>query len=119
MRMPLFRLAAALAAALPAGAALAHPSVLKAAPAPDAVVASPKEVRLVFSEAVMLPLSGIKLVDAAGKAVPTGKAKAGQDGKELVVPLAGPLPAGSYHVQWHVVSSDTHRVEGHYGFGVR
>lgn len=119
MRMPLFRLAAALAATLTAGAALAHPSVLKASPAPDAVGAAPKEVKLVFSEAVMLPLSGIKVVDAKGKAMPTGKAKAGADGKELIVPLSGPLPAGSYHVQWHVVSSDTHRVEGHYGFGVR
>lgn len=119
MRIPLFRAATVLATMFTAGAALAHPSVLKASPAPDAAGAAPKEVKLVFSEAVMLPLSGIKVIDAKGKAVQTGKAKAGADGKELIVPLSGPLPVGSYHVQWHVVSSDTHRVEGHYGFSVR
>ncbi len=111
--------AVAFVATLSAGTAFAHPSVLKASPAPDAIGAAPKEVKLVFSEAVILPLSGIKVVDGQGKAVPTGKAKAGAEGKELIVPISSALKAGSYHVQWHVVSSDTHRVEGHYGFGVR
>jgi methionine-rich copper-binding protein CopC len=41
------------------------------------------------------------------------------DGKTLVAALPRPLPAGTYDANWHVVSTDTHRVEGHLTFTVK
>jgi hypothetical protein len=35
----------------------------------------------------------------------------------LVLPLP-PLAPGRYRVRWHVVSVDTHRTEGEFGFEV-
>jgi methionine-rich copper-binding protein CopC len=38
--------------------------------------------------------------------------------KQLVLPIQESLPPGIYNVDWHAVSVDTHRVEGHYTFKV-
>ena len=34
------------------------------------------------------------------------------------VPIAKPLSPGTYDVDWHAVSVDTHRVNGHFSFKV-
>jgi methionine-rich copper-binding protein CopC len=39
--------------------------------------------------------------------------------KVLVTPLQAPLAPGRYAVTWHAVSTDTHRVAGHYVFAVK
>ena len=39
--------------------------------------------------------------------------------KTLVLTLAKPLMAGSYQVAWHVVSTDTHRIQGNLAFTVK
>ena len=41
------------------------------------------------------------------------------DGKTLVGALAKPLAAGTYKLDYHVVSTDTHRVQGSYTFKVK
>lgn len=41
------------------------------------------------------------------------------DGKTLVAALAKPLPVGTYKVDYHVVSADTHRIQGSYTFKVQ
>ena len=46
------------------------------------------------------------------------KATLGADGKTLVVTLPKALPRGSYKLSYHVVSTDTHRVEGNYTFKI-
>ena len=38
---------------------------------------------------------------------------------KLVLTLAKPLMAGSYQVAWHVVSTDTHRIQGNLAFTVK
>jgi methionine-rich copper-binding protein CopC len=42
-----------------------------------------------------------------------------EDGKTLSAPLARPLAAGAWTVNWRIASSDGHRMTGSYGFTVR
>lgn len=123
-RLPL---AAATAAAilLPAPAP-AHARMLAATPAAGATVAAPDKVALKFSERLLPNLSGgtLMLTGASGKprsaiAVNGIASSVGADGRTLTLAPARRLAAGSYRVDWHVVSADTHRVAGSYGFTVR
>ena len=126
---------AALALGLMATSAVAHPKLKSAIPAAemdanalpkaggavtkDKADGTPKEIRLMFSEAVIAKMSGVVLKDEAGKQVPTGSPQTDpQDQKQLVVPVATPLAPGRYNVTWHAVSDDTHRVKGEYHFTV-
>jgi copper resistance protein C len=111
---------AALAMGALAGSADAHPKLKSVSPAADvSSKASPKEIKLNFSEGVIAKFSGLELKDEAGKTVTTGvPANDPGDRKQLVVPLPAPLTAGRYTVNWHAVSEDTHRVKGEYSFEV-
>jgi methionine-rich copper-binding protein CopC len=108
------------AASLIATSANAHPKLTSAAPPADlSSSSSPTEIRLTFSEGVIPKFSGLELKDQGGKTIATGPAATDpKDKKQLVVPLKAPLAAGGYTVNWHVVSEDTHRVEGQYSFKV-
>lgn len=112
------------ALALP-GIAAAHPKLLSATPAAQATVAKPTQIRLSFSETLVGPMSGIELTMTGmpGMAdhapMPIKGFTTAARGKDLVVTLPRPLPAGSYELKWHAVASDQHRVEGSYTFTVR
>jgi len=101
-------------------AALAHPKLISAdPPANGRTAASPPALRITFSEAVFPNFSGVVVKDHAGQAVKTGHATVDPaDKRVLVVPLAKPLAAGMYHVEWHAVAADTHRVTGQYMFTI-
>jgi methionine-rich copper-binding protein CopC len=124
MRSSTFIIAAA-AAALAASPALAHPKLIAASPVPNGVVKSTNQLRLIFSEALIGKFSGAEVMVTG---MPGMKMKAPvrlpaqvaltRDGKSLVLALPKPLPRGSYRLDWHVVSKDTHRVKGSYGFRV-
>jgi copper resistance protein C len=87
-------------------------------PVGGAVPASPKEIRLTFSEGVELRFSGIELATSDGRTIATGPvAAAPGDDKQLVL-VVPPLAPGRYRISWHVVSVDTHRTEGEYTFTV-
>ena len=103
-----------------AGPAFAHPKLESATPAADiSVVASPKEVKLNFSEGIIAKFSGLELKDESGRAVTTGDPVVDpKDPKQLVVPVPTALGAGRYTVTWHAVSEDTHKVSGDYSFRV-
>lgn len=112
--------------ALIASPALAHPKLLATTPAADASVAAPSRISLSFSERLMPRLSGVEIVMTAMPGMPdhrmtvTGfQTSTTDDGKTLTAVLARPLTAGSYQVSWHVVSTDTHRVEGSFAFTVQ
>ena len=126
---------AGLALGLMATSAVAHPKLTSTIPAAEmdanasskeSTVATkektggaPKEIRLLFSEAVIAKMSGIVLKDEAGKPVRTGSPQTDpKDQKQLVVPVATPLLPGRYNVTWHAVSDDTHRVKGEYKFTI-
>ena len=100
--------------------AQAHPHLMTSTPMRDAKLNSaPKEIRMNFSEPLILGFTGLELKDGKGKIVSTGKAAlAPGDDKKLVVRIAARLAPGAYTVAWHAVSVDTHRVTGSYGFTV-
>lgn len=117
---------AATAALFLSAPALAHPKLLSSTPAANASVAAPSQITLTFSEGLMPKLSGGDIVMTGMPGMPnhhmavTGVTPSvDADGKTLVLTLARPLPAGSYQVAWHVVSTDTHRVQGNLAFTVK
>jgi copper resistance protein C len=99
--------------------ALSHAFLDQAAPLVGGTVpASPKEIRLTFTEAIEQRFSGIDLTTGDGRTVATGAAAVDPaNDKQLVLALP-PLAPGRYRVRWHVVSVDTHRTEGEYSFSV-
>jgi len=101
--------------------AQAHAHLESALPANQSVVeTSPQQLGLSFSEGVEPSFSGVTLKDAAGKVITTGKATVdGVDNKKLFIPLSSPLASGKYRVEWHVVSVDGHKTQGHYEFNVK
>lgn len=126
---PLRLMAAALAVAAIAVPALAHPVLVSSNPAAGAVVAPVRQIELRFSEPLVAKLSsasvtatkmamGGQMMDhrmAMGGKVRFDKA----DAKVMRLVLAGPLPAGVYHLEWKAVSTDTHRLKGGFDFTVR
>jgi len=114
------RLAAALIASLVPATALPHAFLDHAVPPVGGTVATaPREIRIFFSEAVEPAFSAVTLAITNGKPVAVGKAAVDPgDPRQLVLPVP-PLGPGDYEVNWHVVSVDAHRTEGHYGFTVR
>ena len=105
------------------GTANAHPRLLSAIPAANTTVATPEHVELHFSEKLMPAFSAADLVMAAMPGMGAMKmpctAKLGPDGETLIITPATRLPAGRYLINWHVVSTDTHKVAGRYAFVVK
>ena len=107
--------------------ALAHPKLVAANPAANALVAKPSKLELRFSEKLVGQFSSVDLVMTGmpgmanhGPMKVSGLATSvGADGKTLVVKLKQPLAAGTYKLDWHAVSADTHRVNGSYSFNVK
>ena len=122
-----FALTIASALTVAGTAAQAHPKLVSATPAANATVARTAKIELHFSEALVSQFSGVDLVmtDMPGMKMNSpmkmnGVAVAvGPDGKTLVATLKTPLPAGSYKLDWHAVSADTHRINGSYTFQVK
>ncbi|HEY1125028.1 MAG TPA: copper homeostasis periplasmic binding protein CopC [Sphingobium sp.] len=114
-------IALAAAFALLASPALAHPKLLSSTPAANGSAGTVKQITLKFSEGLVGPVSGGTLSMKMGDqnmdmSVKTAVAK---DGKTLVATVPQPLPAGQYIFDWHVVSTDTHRVAGKLAFTVK
>jgi hypothetical protein len=80
--------------------------------------ASPKEIRLTFSEGVEPRFSGIELATGDGRPIATGHATRDPGDEKQLVLAVPPLAPGLYRVTWHVVSVDTHRTEGDFTFTV-
>src|SRR5215470_10095804 len=110
---------AILFAGLIGGVAYAHPALKTADPAQGATVSSPKEIRLTFTEDLVAKFSGLTVKDQSGNLVETASPSTDPNHKrELIVPISKPLSSGTYDVDWHAVSIDTHRVSGHFSFKV-
>ncbi|WP_442797968.1 copper homeostasis periplasmic binding protein CopC [Pantoea vagans] len=123
-KKPISRMVIALAAAgLMAFSSLAaaHAHLQSSAPAAKAqVTTSPDALTLNFSEDIEAAFSGVTLLDSAQKPVETAKARVEADQKKrLIVGLSQPLKAGSYQVNWHVLSVDGHKTAGSYRFSVK
>jgi hypothetical protein len=79
------------------------------------VASLPKEVTLWFTQKLEPAFSNVTVTNAAGERVDSGKARV--SGSQMSVPLRGG-GAGTYHVNWHVLSVDTHTTEGNFTFEV-
>lgn len=101
-----------------ATAALAHAKLVKETPAHDASVKPPTEISLKFNESVELAFSAVEIKDAAGAVIKAGApANALDDKTTIVVPLAAPLAAGKYTVDWRILTAgDGHKIKGSYSF---
>lgn len=110
---------------LAATSAFAHPRLLETIPANGSVITSPAQITLTFSESLLSKFSKVKL-SASGEG-DSGKAEipiaydpqtSDLDKTLTVVPRVA-LPPGHYTLNWHVVSKDTHVVNGKLDFSVK
>lgn len=120
-------LAACVAVAGFATPALAHPKIVSATPAEGSANAKVSQVSITFSEPLVAAMSGVDVVmtgmpgmDHHEPMKMTGvKTSVAADKVTLVAQLPRALPAGTYEANWHVVSTDTHRVAGKLTFSVK
>jgi methionine-rich copper-binding protein CopC len=112
MRFLILAFAASLALTVPAGA---HAFLDHAEPpVGSSMQKAPRQLSLWFTEDLEPAFSGVTVTDAQGHAVNAGKAHVDpHDRKLITVPLKA-LGPGSYRVNWHVLSVDTHRTQGNY-----
>jgi len=84
----------------------------------SSVPTAPGAVTLWFTQQLEPAFTTATVADASGNAVTAGPAAVDpQNPMELKVPLK-PLPPGTYTVNWHALSVDTHRTQGHFVFQV-
>jgi methionine-rich copper-binding protein CopC len=96
-----------------------HAHLVRAEPAVnDTIAATPKAVRLWFSEPVELGLSRIKVVRVGGDTVKTSVLRhEGAAATTAALDLAtAPSAPGTYMVTYRVVSRDGHPTAGSYNF---
>lgn len=111
-------LLAAAALVVAAGPAFAHASLVRANPARDTTVAPLRTVQLAFSAHIETRFSTVEVVSASGQKI-AGESAVGSDNRTLTATLNRPLAPGVYRVEWRIVSTDGHRMQGDYGFTVR
>jgi methionine-rich copper-binding protein CopC len=109
-------IAAALTLLVVAGEAHAHAELDHAQPRVGNKVATPpREVTLWFTQKLEPAFSRITVTNAAGERVDSGKTRV--SGNQMSVSLRGG-GTGTYRVNWHVLSVDTHTTEGNFTFQV-
>jgi methionine-rich copper-binding protein CopC len=96
--------------------ASAHAFLDRAEPRVGNTVASPpREVTLYFTQKLEPAFSTISVTNAAGQRVDSGKARV--SGSQMSISLK-PGGTGTYHVNWRVLSVDTHTTDGSFTFQV-
>lgn len=117
---------AAVAMLVTAGTAHAHAKLTGSTPAANATVKPTASAALHFSEALVAKLSTVEVVmlDMPGMVMTAPmkmplKTSLGADRKSLNLAFPKPLPAGTYKLDYHVVSGDTHRINGTIAFKVK
>jgi copper resistance protein C len=101
---------------LTTGAAHAHAFLDHAEPrVGNKVAAPPREVTLWFTQKLEAAFSTMTVTNAAGQRVDAGKTRV--SGSQMSVSLR-PGGTGTYHVNWRVLSVDTHTTNGNFTFQV-
>lgn len=109
----------ALGAAGAAAANAFHFALSRSAPAADATVSAPEEVRLWFTEAPQDNSVGVRLISPGGEPVATTEpASDPEDATVVFVKPGVPLSAGRYTVSWRGIGDDGHVVRGEFAFSV-
>jgi methionine-rich copper-binding protein CopC len=100
-------------------AASAHAHLVRATPAEGgAVKEAPAEVTLKFNERLEPSFSSAVIRDSAGKQVDRADAHVDKADRTVVRVSLPALEPGVYTVEWRVMSSDSHRVNGNFTFKV-
>jgi copper resistance protein C len=98
------------------GGAHAHAMLSSASPpVGGSVGAAPRQVTLTFTQGLEPSFSSVQVTDSKGARVDTGKAQV--SGSTMSVGLKA-LSPGTYRVNWHVLSVDTHKTQGSFSFRV-
>ena len=101
---------------LVATAADAHAMLERAEPRVGNKVATPpSQVTLWFTQKLETAFSTITVTNAAGERVDTGKVRVNGNQMSIGLRSGG---AGTYRVNWQVLSIDTHRTNGSFTFQV-
>jgi len=102
--------------ALGASAARAHAFLDHASPLVGSTVASaPHEIVLTFTQNLEPAFSTVEVTDGNGARVDQGKASV--SGNTMRIGLKA-IDPGSYKVNWHALSVDTHTTQGAFTFRV-
>ena len=81
----------------------------------NTVASPPHEVTLTFTQKLEPAFSTISVTNAAGQRVDSGRARV--SGSQMSISLK-PGGTGTYHVNWRVLSVDTHTTDGNFTFQV-
>ena len=101
---------------LASGAAQAHAFLDHAEPRVGNKIASPPHaVTLWFTQKLEPAFSTVTVTNAAGQRIDSGKPRV--SGNQMSVSVR-PGGAGTYHVNWRVLSVDTHTTDGNFTFEV-
>jgi len=82
------------------------------------VKASPGEVKIWFTEGLILPFSDLKVLDASGKEMPVSNKHLDPSNGSLLIVFVAPLKPGKYTVSWRATAVDTHVTHGTFPFEV-
>lgn len=97
-----------------------HLRLVKSEPAKGDTIASPRTLRLWFSEPATLAVTSVKLKGADGKEVALAKPTFSGDPKQPVeAAVTGALAAGVYSLSYKTASKDMHPITGEFTFVVR
>jgi len=99
--------------------AFAHAHLIASSPAANATVASPPAITLTFNDPLEPRFSGFEITDAQNHEVNASSHPDPTNGAVYTATLAQPLAPGLYHVNWHLVAHDGHRMRGIFDFTVR
>ena len=94
-------------------AAHAHAFLVHAEPkVGSTVTAAPTEIKIWYTERVIVPFSDIKLADAAGRQIATSNKHVDPSDGALLIVSVPALKPGKYTVSWRVTAVDTHVTHG-------
>lgn len=100
-------------------AALAHATLVSTSPPDGSIVAkAPASVSATFDESVGVSAGSLRVYAPNGQRADNGDTTHGQLSQQITVGLLPGLGRGTYTVGWHVISADSHPVQGAFTFSV-
>jgi copper transport protein len=110
---------AAIAVLGTATAALAHATLESTSPPDGAILAgAPASVSATFDEAVGVSSDSLRVFAPNGQRADDGQTAHGTVPQQITVGLLPGLGHGTYTVGWHVISADSHPVQGAFTFSI-
>ena len=102
-----------------ASPAAAHAVLVSSSPVDGAIVKqAPARVTATFDEPVGVSSDSLRVFSPGGQRVDTGGTGHGTRPSQITVRLDTGLGRGTYTVSWHVISADSHPVQGAFTFSI-